>query len=220
MKNFSAFDIIGPRMIGPSSSHTAGAARLAKVARRIAGKDIREAVFVLYGSFMRTYKGHGTDKALVAGILGMNPDDERLRDSFALAEQRGLKYRFEKDETKAAHPNTVKVVATSGSGEQSVIVGASTGGGNILITEINGIEVQLTGEYPTLIVSHRDKPGVIADVTRMLGDRSINIAFMRVFRRNRGEEAYMVIETDERVNKSVREEIVNSCDNVMRAWRI
>lgn len=220
MNTYSAFDIIGPRMIGPSSSHTAGAARLGHAAYRIAGKDIKRVKFVLYGSFMRTYRGHGTDKALVAGVLGMKPDDERLRDSFKIAGERGLEFSFEKDESPAVHPNTVRIEAYDGAGECSIIEGVSTGGGNILITGINGVEVQLTGEYPTLIVSHRDRPGVIAEVTRMLGDRNINIAFMRVFRRSRGEEAYMVIETDEQVHKQVRESIVDAHPEVMRAWRI
>lgn len=220
MNTFGAFDVIGPRMIGPSSSHTAGAARLGKIARRIAGKDVDRVTFVLYGSFMRTYRGHGTDRALVAGMLGLAPDDERLRDAFELAQQRGLHYTFEKDDDPAVHPNTVKIIAHSPTGGESVIIGASTGGGSVLITEINGVAVELTGEYPTLIVQHKDTPGVIAKVTRELGDRDINIAFMRVFRQSRGEQAYMVIETDERVTKDIREQIVGQFAEIERAWRI
>lgn len=203
MKTLSAFDIIGPRMMGPSSSHTAGAARLAKIAGRIGGPEVRSVVFTLYGSFAQTYKGHGTDKALVAGILGMEPDDERLPDSFAIAQQAGLEIRWILSEETKPHPNTVRIETSNRGGKSSSVVGESIGGGNLVITNINGVEVEITGEYPTMIVDHTDEPGVVGSVTRVLGECSINIAFMRVFRKERGGKAYMVIETDDRVNTAV-----------------
>ncbi len=203
MKTLSAFDIIGPRMMGPSSSHTAGAARLAKIAGRIGGPEICSVVFTLYGSFAQTYKGHGTDKALVAGILGMEPDDERLPDSFAIAQQAGLAVRWELSGEIKPHPNTVRIETVNRQGKPSSIIGESIGGGNLVITDINGVEVEITGEYPTMIVDHTDEPGVVGSVTRVLGQCSINIAFMRVFRKQRGGKAYMVIETDDQVNAAV-----------------
>ena len=202
MKTLSAFDIIGPRMMGPSSSHTAGAARLAKIAGRIGGLEICSVVFTLYGSFAQTYKGHGTDKALVAGILGMEPDDERLPDSFAIAQQAGLAVRWELSGEIKPHPNTVRIETVNRQGKPSSIIGESIGG-NLVITDINGVEVEITGEYPTMIVDHTDEPGVVGSVTRVLGQCSINIAFMRVFRKQRGGKAYMVIETDDQVNAAV-----------------
>ena len=203
MKTLSAFDIIGPRMMGPSSSHTAGAARLAKIAGRIGGLEICSVVFTLYASFAQTYKGHGTDKALVAGILGMEPDDERLPDSFAIAQQAGLAVRWELSGEIKPHPNTVRIETVNRQGKPSSIIGESIGGGNLVITDINGVEVEITGEYPTMIVDHTDEPGVVGSVTRVLGQCSINIAFMRVFRKQRGGKAYMVIETDDQVNAAV-----------------
>lgn len=203
MKTLSAFDIIGPRMMGPSSSHTAGAARLAKIAGRIGGPEICSVIFTLYGSFAQTYKGHGTDKALVAGILGMEPDDERLPNSFAIAQQAGLAVRWELSGEIKPHPNTVRIETVNRQGKPSSIIGESIGGGNLVITDINGVEVEITGEYPTMIVDHTDEPGVVGSVTRVLGQCSINIAFMRVFRKQRGGKAYMVIETDDQVNAAV-----------------
>lgn len=203
MKTLSAFDIIGPRMMGPSSSHTAGAARLAKMAGRIGGPDIVKATFTLYGSFAETYRGHGTDKALVAGLLGMEPDDERLPDSFAEAERQGLEIHWRLSDEQKPHPNTVCIDTVNQKGGTASIVGQSIGGGNLVITNINGVDVEITGEYPTLIVDHIDEPGVVGSVTRVLGECSINIAFMRVFRKTRGGKAYMVIEMDDTANVSV-----------------
>lgn len=199
MKTLSAFDVIGPRMVGPSSSHTAGAARLAKVASRIAGPDIVDVTFTLFGSFGQTYRGHGTDRALVAGILGLEPDDARLPQAFELAEQCGLAYHFRVSEAETAHPNTVLIQAKNAQGMYTQVKGVSIGGGSVLITDINGVEVELTGEYPTLIVHHMDRPGLIADTTRVLVEDGMNIAYMSVFRKSRGGESFMVIETDQTV---------------------
>lgn len=197
MSNLGIFDIVGPRMVGPSSSHTAGAARLAFVASGIAGGEIDRVHFTLYGSFARTAKGHGTDRALLAGALGMRPDDERLKDSFAIAEREGIAFAFEYSDDDFLHPNTARMAFYKGETLLADITGVSIGGGAIRITSINGITVDISGDYPTLIVRHFDRHGVIAEVSRIFAERGLNIAFMRVFRQRRGDEAYMVIETDE-----------------------
>ncbi|KXG74899.1 L-serine ammonia-lyase, iron-sulfur-dependent subunit beta [Thermotalea metallivorans] len=220
MKNYSAFDVIGPRMIGPSSSHTAGAARLGKVAKKISGKDIKEVVFILYGSFAKTYRGHGTDRALVAGILGMDPNDEKLSKSMEIAEKEGLVYTFVQSDEDVDHPNTVRIIMTNEEGKKSEILGSSIGGGNILVTEINGLALEFTGEYPTLIIHHFDKPGVVADVTHIMDEFEINIAFMKVFRQRKGEDAFMIIETDHAIPQKVLEEIRELRDEIMDVYLI
>lgn len=216
MQTFRSFDIMGPRMIGPSSSHTAGAARLAHVAWQIAGRDVKSAALILYGSFAKTGGGHGTDKALLAGVLGLSPDDERLRYSRLLAQEAGVEYAFEYcEETPADYANMARVIITGDDGHITNVLGASIGGGNILVTEINGLEVAFTGEYPTLIVSHRDTPGMISAVTGLLAQRGVNIAGMRVYRDGRGLKAYMVIELDAALDAQTLEDI-GGMENVNR----
>ena len=158
MNNVGVFDILGPIMIGPSSSHTAGAARLGKVARAVAGDEVIDVTFYLHGSFAKTYKGHGTDRALVAGILGMEPSDKRLRNSLEIAKEIGLKFKFVETDLGDVHPNTVKFDMLTKSGERREVIGSSIGGGSIKITEVNGNRVEFTGEYPTLIMSQKDVP--------------------------------------------------------------
>jgi len=209
MKNYSAFDIIGPIMIGPSSSHTAGAARLAKVASIIAGKDIESVKFVLHGSFAKTYKGHGTDRALIAGILGMNPWDDRLKDSMSIAKEKGLHIEFDFEDLGDVHPNTVKFVIIKESGRIVEIIGSSVGGGNILIFEVDGQAVEFTGNTPTIIISHKDIPGMISKVSTILYNEDINIALMKVYRNSRGLKAAMVFETDTIVQEDVLDRIKN-----------
>lgn len=199
MKKFGVFDILGPVMIGPSSSHTAGAARLGKIAGIIAGEGIKKVTFVLHGSFSKTYKGHGTDKALVAGILGMDPWDERLRDALNIALERELEVDFEEGDLGDVHPNTVKFIITRDDGKVVEVTGSSVGGGNIIITNVDGEEVEFTGEYPTIIVKHIDVPGVISNVTAIMYEAQINIAFMKVFRGSKGAQATMIFETDSMV---------------------
>lgn len=207
MRNFSAFDIIGPAMIGPSSSHTAGAARLAKVAMIIAGDNIKSVKFLLHGSFAKTYKGHGTDKALVAGILGMDPWDERLKDSIQIARETGLVVEFIETDLGDKHPNTVKFVMTKEDDSKVEVIGSSIGGGNIVITEIDGDPLEFTGEYPTLIVRHEDVPGMVSKVTAQLYKEEINIAFMKVYRSDKGSKATMIFETDNVVTEKIAERI-------------
>lgn len=200
MKDFSVFDIIGPNMIGPSSSHTAGALRIAQLARGMIPGEIARADFTLYGSFALTYRGHGTDRALIAGILGFGTEDSRIRDSFRWAEERGVRYSFSVDAAKKdCHPNTAGIRLENREGETIAVTGVSVGGGAAVIKRINGVEIDLTGEYHTILARHRDTPGVVAALTRALAEHRINIAFMRLYRESRGSLAYTVIEADEEI---------------------
>lgn len=183
-------------MIGPSSSHTAGAARIGLLARTLLGKDAAQAEILLHGSFAKTYKGHGTDRALVAGILGMAPDDERLRNALLLAEKKGLAIDFVPTDLDGAHPNTAEIHLTGKDGATASVRGASIGGGNILITRINDFPVSLTGEFFTLVVIHRDTPGAIAEVTETLRENSANICHFDLSRKSRGGEAIMSLSID------------------------
>lgn len=215
MENFSVFDIIGPRMTGPSSSHTAGAARIGFIARRIIGADIESVKFTLYGSFAETGRGHGTDKALIGGLLGFLPDDPRIRSAYKLARDEGVSVEFEYSDEHTEHPNTVKIEAVDVTGRETEMIGLSIGGGNILITEINGLEVEVRGDYPTIIIQHRDMPGVISDVSRVLAQLNVNIAYMKVFRHGRGDtDAYMIIESDEPVTADMQAIIRRLCPAV------
>jgi L-serine dehydratase len=207
MRKYSAFDIIGPAMIGPSSSHTAGAARLAKVAKLVAGGEIKSVKFLLHGSFAKTYRGHGTDRALAAGILGMDPWDDKLRDSLQIAEDQGLEIKFLEADLGDMHPNSVKFIITKEDGTIVEVVGSSIGGGNISITEIDGEPLEFTGAYPTLLIKHVDVPGVVSRVTALMFEENINIAFMKVYRSSKGEMATMIFETDNAVPENVVNEI-------------
>lgn len=207
MKEYGVFDLIGPQMIGPSSSHTAGAARLGRVAYRLANGKVKKAKVTLYGSFADTGKGHGTDRAIVAGLLGLAPDDSRIRNSFELAEEQRKDISVEFSSQSMKHPNTARMIIEDENGRTIELLGASVGGGSIEIQEINGMEVSFGCDYPTLLVFHQDKPGVISKVTGALAEREINIAFMRVFRNSRRQNACMVIETDGEVGEQVLERI-------------
>lgn len=216
MSNYSIFDIVGPIMVGPSSSHTAGAARLAKFASLICHGDIVKVEFILHGSFAKTYKGHGTDKALVAGILKMDPWDENLKTSFQIAEEKGLQFSFKEDDLGDVHPNTVKFLITKKNGETSEIIGSSIGGGNIVIFSIDGEDIEFRGDYPTLMTSHKDTPGVISKITTMLYWENINIASMKVYRNSRGLNAAMAIQTD----NIIPEDIINKIKSIKEIEKI
>ncbi len=211
----NAFDIIGPVMIGPSSSHTAGAARIGSVARQLLREEPATAEITLYGSFAQTYKGHGTDRALIGGLLGFEPSDARLRDSFSLAKAAGLAFSFELAENAAFHPNTARLVLTGKKGAAVEVMAASVGGGAISVTEVNGVEVSFTAQYFTTVIFNEDKPGVMADVTRVLASNLINIAFLRLFRKE--SHAIMVIETDQEVPSRLEEELarIKNVDKVL-----
>ena len=191
------FDVIGPVMIGPSSSHTAGAARLGKMALTILGEPLEKVKITLYGSFLETGWGHGTRLALLAGLLGFEPWDERLKNAFSFAKKKGLQFSFEKGKLKTGmHPNSVKF-EMKGKTFYRVVVGASVGGGKIEITEIDGFSVVFSGEYPTIICIYKDRVGMVAEVSRLIAKNKINIAHMRVSRDRRMGNALMIIETDE-----------------------
>ena len=193
------FDVIGPVMVGPSSSHTAGAVRIGYVARQLFGEEVREAKILLYGSFLATGKGHGTDKALTAGLLGMQTDDYRIPKSIEIAEDKGMKIAFGEAVLKEAHPNTAQLYLKGISGKTMELVGQSLGGGRINIAEIDGIETNFSGENPTLIVHNLDQPGHVSEVTSMLAHQGVNIATMQLYRSSKGGKAVMVVECDQEV---------------------
>jgi L-serine dehydratase len=189
-------DIIGPVMVGPSSSHTAGACRIGLFARGLLGGAPEQATIELHGSFARTGQGHGTDRAIAGGLLGFRPDDERLRQSLELAREAGMALRFQNVKLRGEHhPNTARITL-SRDGHQAVVLGSSLGAGRVLITSIDGFPVEVTGSYPTLVFVARDEPGIVATVTTALASERDNIATMRVSRRQRGGEAIHIYELD------------------------
>lgn len=193
------FDIIGPVMVGPSSSHTAGAVRIGYIAGKLMGEPIAKAEILLYGSFLATGKGHGTRKALVAGLLGMKPDDMRIPDSFEIAKEHGIEVVFGESALREAHPNTAQIFLTSVTGKKLEVVGESLGGSRINIAQIDGISTNFSGDYPTLVVHNMDQPGHVAEVTSMLAHKSVNIAAMQLYRAGRGGNSVMVLECDQEV---------------------
>ncbi len=193
------FDVVGPIMVGPSSSHTAGAVKIGNVCAKLMNEKIIKADIFFHGSFLATGKGHGTDKAIVAGLLGMKVDDPDIPESFEIAKQRGMSFSIGSIDLGDAHPNTAKLILEGESGKNLEIVGSSVGGGRINICEIDGLSANFSGDYPTLIVHNLDQPGHVAEVTSMLQHKSINIATMQLYRSGRGGNAVMVIETDQEV---------------------
>jgi L-serine dehydratase len=190
------FDLIGPVMIGPSSSHTAGAARIGKLARMLLGGEPAEAKIGLWGSFAKTYKGHGTDRALVGGLLGMEVDDVRLRDSLAYAKKAGLAVSFESVKLRNAHPTTVVMQLTNRDGRSIRLQAASTGGGEIVVQSVDGLETAISGHVNTLVLTYRDTPGMIARISGEVAQSRLNIATMRVSRCSQGGEAMVTLELD------------------------
>ncbi len=205
--NISLLDVVGPVMIGPSSSHTAGAAKLAKTARLIFDKPFKKVRFGLGGSFASTYRGHFTDYALVAGALGMSEDDERLGQSFDLAARQGIEFVFYPTEIPSAYENTARITFVDELGEEFFVEGASLGGGRILVTNINGLACELTATTPTVIVQQQDVKGVVSDVSTILAFNNINIGIMKVSRTSRGDKAFCVIECDDIIPENVIDEL-------------
>lgn len=203
--NLSIFEVLGPVMIGPSSSHTAGAARLARVAARIAGKPFDRVEFALHGSFLKTGGGHGTRLALLAGALGIAEDDERLKEARRLARERGVSWSFSEAELEDAHENTARITFCHTDGTRSVITGSSIGGGRILITDIDGMATEISAEQPTLLIEQNDVRGVVSEVSTALAAAGINIGVMRVSRLARGDVASTILELDEPVPPGVAE---------------
>ena len=219
-KEYSVFDIVGPRMIGPSSSHTAGAVRIAHVARHVAHYDVSEVTFTLYGSFAETGRGHGTDKALIAGVLGMNPDDVHIPDAYRIAREKGILVEVIFSDEPVDQPNTARVHIVGKEGKTVDVVGVSVGGGNILITEINGLSVELTGEFPAVVIRHKDQPGVIAEISGELKNMEMNIVSMKVFRHKKGDDAFMITETDEKVTDEMADKLRENCPSILSIFTV
>ncbi|UOQ94254.1 L-serine ammonia-lyase, iron-sulfur-dependent subunit beta [Halobacillus shinanisalinarum] len=206
MKFNSVFDIIGPVMVGPSSSHTAGAARIGKAARNLFGKEPKWARIYLYESFAKTYKGHGTDFALAGGLLGFETDDSKMKQALEIARERGLDIEFIEDNAGVDHPNTARLIIGNDT-DQLELIGISIGGGKVEITELNGFELRLSGNHPAILIMHNDRFGAIASITKILAKHEINIGHMEVNRKDVGTEALMVIEVDQNVHDSVLKEM-------------
>ncbi|MCZ2257065.1 L-serine ammonia-lyase, iron-sulfur-dependent subunit beta [Sporosarcina sp. G11-34] len=206
MKFRSVFDVIGPVMIGPSSSHTAGAARIGRVARTLFGRQPEWARVHLYGSFAETYKGHSSDVAIIGGLLDYDTFDERIKTSFSEAEKVGMTFEFIPEEEEMDHPNTAKIVI--GDSESVMeLTGISIGGGKMEVVELNGFPLRLSGNYPALLVVHEDRTGLIASVSNALAKKDVNIAHMEVGRKEKGKMALMVIEVDQLIDQSIIEEL-------------
>ena len=213
--SFSVFDIVGPILIGPSSSHTAGACRLASAARAIFNKPICDVSIYVYGSFSQTLFGHGTNKALVGGLLGLAPDDQRLTGSLNIAEKVNLSYRFIMDETTFSTENKVRFEMVSSDESKMSVTGVSIGGGSIVISKIDEISLRISLKYDTIIVDHLDKPGAILAVSGILADSGVNIASMNVYRKAKNDRAYMIIEIDQAVDSEILADINDMEDTSM-----
>lgn len=207
--DISIFSVLGPVMIGPSSSHTAGAAKLARIAKMIAQTSFHHVSFGLHGSFAMTYKGHGTDRALVAGVLGISEKDERLIESFEIAEKEGLSYEFYTVDLGDVHENTVKFTFDLDNGSKVEVVGSSIGGGEIVIKKINDFDTNLSAKYPTVMTKHYDKKGVLSEITGVLADNEVNIGTLSLSRTAKGETALCIIEVDSPISKAIQEQLQN-----------
>lgn len=193
------FDIIGPVMVGPSSSHTAGAVKIGYVSRKLLGEPLTKAEIFLHGSFLATGSGHGTNFALVAGLLGMKEDDSRIPKSLEIANENNIEISFNKTTLKGFHPNSALLKLYGKSGRTLEIIGESVGGSVINIASIDGLSANFSGDNPTLIVHNKDQPGHVAEVTSMLSHKSVNIASMKLYRANRGGNAVMILELDQEI---------------------
>ncbi len=203
----NVFDILGPVMVGPSSSHTAGVVRIGNVANSILGGVPDEALIKFHGSFAKTYAGHGSDKAIIGGLLGFATDDERIKTSMEIAKEQGINFKFETINIPNAHPNTIIVEASIKDKENVNIRAESVGGGNILIKSINDVSVNFDGQYDAIIINHQDATGAVSLVANVLAVERINIAAMKVYRSKKGGEAIMIIETDSPIKKELENAI-------------
>lgn len=208
MGDYNAFDILGPIMVGPSSSHTAGACRIAQMARMITSEGFNEVEFELHGSFAKTYKGHGTDKALLAGVMNIGPDDDRLRNSFEIADEIGLTYSFTASDLGDVHPNTAKINFKYPDGHVYSVTGSSIGGGNVVIIDINGIGVQFMGKKPTLILKYIDTIGIIGYTANALAEKGYNIE--SVYTVSDHELVTLIIEIDRNIGNDIDDDILNN----------
>lgn len=204
------FDIMGPIMVGPSSSHTAGAVRIGLIVRRLLGSQPVKAELLLHGSFAATGTGHGTDKALVAGLLGMQPDDTNIPRAFALADQAGMEVTIGSVSLRGAHPNTVILRVSNSAGRLLEVNASSLGGGRVRLNALDGLEASFTGDYPTLIIRNEDRPGLVAEVANLLSETGVNIATMQLYRDQRGGLAVMVIESDQPIPEDTISKLRNT----------
>lgn len=218
MKFRSVFDIIGPVMIGPSSSHTAGAARIGRVARSLFGREPKWANISFYGSFAETYRGHGTDIAIIGGLLDFDTFDERIKTSLEIAKEAGMQIKFNVEEAIPEHPNTARISIGDDEGELE-LVGISIGGGKIEITELNGFQLRLSGNHPAILVVHNDRYGAIAGVANVLAKYAINIGHMEVARKEVGMQALMTIEVDQNIDGQVLDEL-STLPNILKVAKI
>lgn len=212
------FDILGPIMVGPSSSHTAGAVRIGNMARALLGQPPAKARLMLHGSFASTGEGHGTHQALIAGLLGFAPDDERVPDSFVLAKELSLSFTFEPITLRDAHPNSVLIQLESLCGDKLEVAASSLGGGRIRVFQVDGLPCSFSGELPTLVVHNTDQPGCVSQVTGVLARRGLNVATLQLNRDGRGESAVMVIESDHVIFERAAEEI-RTLPGILRVTR-
>ena len=213
------FEILGPVMVGPSSSHTAGAVRIGYMTRKILGETPVRAEIQLHGSFAATGSGHGTDRALLAGLLGMEPDDSRIPDSREEARKAGMAYEFQNVNLRDAHPNTALLTVWGRDGSNVKVQASSLGGGRIMVNQIDGIRVDFTGEKPTLIVQNEDKPGVLADICYALYSQDVNIATLQLYRNQKGGYAFTIAETDTDISEEVIEALPQM-EGVLKVIRI
>ena len=208
-------DIVGPVMVGPSSSHTAGACKIGNIGRKLFGEPIRRADIYLHGSFLSTGKGHGTDRALVAGLLGFGVGDIRIPQSCGIAEERGMEFHFYGIDLGDVHPNSVKMILKGEDGRQLEMCASSIGGGRIKVNQIDDLEVNFSGDYPTLIVRNVDEPGLVKKVTDFLQENAVNIAAMELKRKTRGGHAVMILECDEELTEELLQKI-RSAEGVLQ----
>ncbi|MEO8032947.1 MAG: L-serine ammonia-lyase, iron-sulfur-dependent subunit beta [Acidobacteriota bacterium] len=213
LRSVSILDVMGPVMVGPSSSHTAGTARLGRVAREILDEDPVEVHFFLHPPLAATYRGHGSDFALVGGSIGLSVDDPRIPEAIRIAEQMGVKVDFTEEDQGDVHPNTVRIEIRGKTG-QAEISGSSTGGGVIEVFRINGFQTRFKGDSPTMLLFYRDRPGMISEVTKMIADEGINIASLYCSRKQRGKDAFMAIDVDSPLSADALQRISSIADMV------
>lgn len=208
MAEYGIFEVVGPIMVGPSSSHTAGACRIANAARKICGEDFTRCEFGLHGSFAKTYRGHGTDRALIAGMLGLSPHDPKIPDAFELAKKEDLHITFCEKDLGDVHPNTVKISLTYPDGTLREIVGSSIGGGNIRIIEIDGRTLDFKNQFPTLVLQYEEQKGIIAEVSKAISERGYNIEGINTIKK--GKEVSLTIEITQPLEEEVVERILHN----------
>ena len=207
----SAYEILGPIMVGPSSSHTAGACRIAKLAKNIVKDGFTSVEFQLHGSFAYTYKGHGTDRALIGGILGLKPDDANIQNAFELADSKGIKYQFSKiDLGDDYHPNSVKIVFYYADGSHEYVIGSSIGGGTMVIVNINGMDVQFRGIYPTLLLQYQEQKGIIAYVAGILSGNGYSIESINTVKDPLTDVVTLTIEVEKPISEYVKGAIIGA----------